>query len=258
MNLTTIRFRAALVTLLMTPWLVAANGKGCGGDAPIGGDDPPDGVACGSATCGQGEYCCNEGCGICAPEGGACDAKLCLPPSEPCGNTTCGAGEYCCNPSCSVCAPAGGACDAKLCLPPGEPCGNTTCGAGEYCCNPSCSVCAPAGGACDAKLCLPPGDVQCTGDTSNSKFPSFDNSCTSPAACVIKFHQINCCGTRIALGISASASAAFDQAEAACEAMYPGCGCAALPTKAEDGKAVEDTSMIKVDCKAGTCQTFVP
>lgn len=99
-------------------------------------------------------------------------------------------------------------------------------------------------------------DVQCTGATP--KFPIFDNSCDLPAACVIKFHQINCCGTQIALGISSSASASFDQAEAACEAMYPPCGCAQQPTKAQDGKVATDRSMIKVDCQLGACQTFVP
>jgi hypothetical protein len=36
---------------------------------------------------------------------------------ERCGNNLCGEGEYCCNPSCGVCAPKGGACDAIRCEP---------------------------------------------------------------------------------------------------------------------------------------------
>ena len=40
-------------------------------------DNDPTIVACGTNTCGQGEYCCNESCGICAPEGGACTQQAC-------------------------------------------------------------------------------------------------------------------------------------------------------------------------------------
>jgi hypothetical protein len=35
------------------------------------------GVTCGTATCGAGEYCCNESCSICAPEGGFCTMQFC-------------------------------------------------------------------------------------------------------------------------------------------------------------------------------------
>jgi len=38
-----------------------------------------------------------------------------VPAGEPCGNKTCGDGEFCCNKSCSVCAPKGGACDLIAC-----------------------------------------------------------------------------------------------------------------------------------------------
>ncbi|NIR60461.1 MAG: hypothetical protein GWO02_13580 [Gammaproteobacteria bacterium] len=39
----------------------------------------PGGVAepCGDITCGQGSYCCNSSCGICAPDGGACIQIAC-------------------------------------------------------------------------------------------------------------------------------------------------------------------------------------
>jgi hypothetical protein len=32
---------------------------------------------CGASSCGAGEYCCNESCGICAPEGGVCTQQFC-------------------------------------------------------------------------------------------------------------------------------------------------------------------------------------
>lgn len=32
---------------------------------------------CGPSQCGAGEFCCNESCGICAPEGGFCTEQYC-------------------------------------------------------------------------------------------------------------------------------------------------------------------------------------
>jgi hypothetical protein len=32
---------------------------------------------CGASTCASGEFCCNESCGICAPEGGVCTQQFC-------------------------------------------------------------------------------------------------------------------------------------------------------------------------------------
>jgi hypothetical protein len=44
-------------------------------------------TSCGANVCQQGEYCCNESCGICAPEGGGCIQQFCggePPPPEQC------------------------------------------------------------------------------------------------------------------------------------------------------------------------------
>jgi hypothetical protein len=98
-------------------------------------------------------------------------------------------------------------------------------------------------------------EVQCTGE--KPVFPAFDKTCAAAADCALVFHQINCCGTRVALGISSAESAAFGAAEATCEAQYPGCGCAQQPTVAEDGKSA-DESLIQVDCLSGSCGSFVP
>ena len=37
------------------------------------------GDKCGTSVCQKGEYCCNESCGICAPEGGFCTTQVCTP-----------------------------------------------------------------------------------------------------------------------------------------------------------------------------------
>ena len=36
-----------------------------------------NGAPCGDTHCGANSYCCNESCGICAPEGGACATMFC-------------------------------------------------------------------------------------------------------------------------------------------------------------------------------------
>src|SRR5688572_249569 len=120
--MTRARLAFALLALLATPILTGANSDGCGGDVPIGNDDPGGGN-CGSNTCQQGEVCCNASCGICVAEGGACIQLACEPEEVPCGNSTCAAGEYCCNPECGICTTAGNACPAIGCEPEGVPCG---------------------------------------------------------------------------------------------------------------------------------------
>jgi hypothetical protein len=69
--------------------------------------------------------------------------------------------------------------------------------------------------------------------------------------------MVNCCGTMVAVGVNQSESAAFDAAESACEAMYPGCGCASQPTTADDGQSSGDSAAFHVDCVGGVCSTYV-
>lgn len=77
-------------------------------------------VKCGTNTCGDGQVCCNESCGICAAPDGFCTMQLCAPEGEvkgkdketgaeeegglggKCGSKTCPDDEYCCNSSCEV------------------------------------------------------------------------------------------------------------------------------------------------------------
>ncbi|HZI13693.1 MAG TPA: hypothetical protein VE153_25170 [Myxococcus sp.] len=133
------------------------------------------GKQCGTNTCGSGEFCCNESCGICAPKGGFCTQQVCEPTTL-CGTNTCGTGEFCCNASCGICAPLGDSCIQQVCDPviveeapvapvnkvqppdqdAGKKCGTNSCGAGEYCCNESCGICVPMGNSCTQEVCPPP------------------------------------------------------------------------------------------------------
>lgn len=110
---------------------------------------------------------------------------------------------------------------------------------------------------CDAGTCKTSvtAKIACMGEPT--VFPTFAKACSADGECAIAAHQINCCGTKAAIGIQAATSADFAAAEQACEAQYPKCKCAAAPTKAEDGKSEQDGA-IKVHCAAGQCATFVP
>jgi hypothetical protein len=98
--------------------------------------------------------------------------------------------------------------------------------------------------------------VMCSGP-GMSVFPTFNKSCGVPADCVIGLHQTSCCGSMVALGLNQAEKARFDADEKICDAMYPGCGCAAAPTAAEDGQMVSTGKTIVVDCQAGQCLTAI-
>lgn len=81
----------------------------------------PDGggEACGSAICGNGEYCCNASCSRCVPNGKGCTREFC--PNQPvgvvCDQNVCQPGEVCCPGGCGICTTPGGVCPAIACLP---------------------------------------------------------------------------------------------------------------------------------------------
>jgi len=89
-------------------------------------------------------------------------------------------------------------------------------------------------------------------------FPEFDRSCAEPADCALVLHQVDCCGSLAALGISDDAAKLFSDAEAECMLQYPQCDCAAQPTVADDGSSTPDTNSIEVSCVDGQCRSFVP
>lgn len=98
--------------------------------------------------------------------------------------------------------------------------------------------------------------IACGGDMPF--FPEFDRSCAETADCALGFHQIDCCGSLAALGISADAAKLFADAEAECMMQYPQCDCAAKPTVADDGSSTPDNNVIGVSCVDSQCVSFVP
>jgi hypothetical protein len=98
--------------------------------------------------------------------------------------------------------------------------------------------------------------IVCGGDMPS--FPEFDRSCAVAMDCALVLHQIDCCGSLAALGISADAARLFAEAEAVCAMQYPQCDCLAKPTVADDGNSSPDNNAIAVSCVDGECRSFVP
>lgn len=85
----------------------------------------------------------------------------------------------------------------------------------------------------------------------------WQNACVDDADCALGFHQVNCCGSLVAWGVSASEAPAFEAAEAACQASYPLCGCMGQPTLAQDGNTGNAFEEFGVACQQGACRSFV-
>lgn len=98
--------------------------------------------------------------------------------------------------------------------------------------------------------------IMCGGE--DPFFPSFDRSCTVDLDCAFVFHQIDCCGSLLAWGINGESAKLFGEAEAVCHEQYPACRCAPMATIADDGKTVDDPSLLEVACTDGECRTVVP
>jgi hypothetical protein len=112
---------------------------------------------------------------------------------------------------------------------------------------------SPADEAPDGVADVP--SVACGG--VSAAFPTFSRACGADGDCTLVYHQTDCCGTKVAWGIAATEKSAYYAAETACEAQYPGCGCAEQPTRAQDGQVSVTGSDIRVACLGGQCTSYV-
>lgn len=109
---------------------------------------------------------------------------------------------------------------------------------------------APTDAPSDVPADVSDGAIACG---ASGAFPTFARACSVDADCAVVEHEINCCGTLVALGIRADQRAAFDAAEAICRAQYPGCGCAASPTTADDGTRYDGARPARAACVDAVC-----
>jgi hypothetical protein len=99
------------------------------------------------------------------------------------------------------------------------------------------------------------GEVRCW--PGNPIFPVFDSSCGDGRDCRAAIHQIDCCGSRRALGINYLEEDRFNEAEAVCEAQYPACECPDRGILADDGQSTYEAADVGAFCNEGSCATFV-
>lgn len=89
------------------------------------------------------------------------------------------------------------------------------------------------------------------------ELPSFDKCCETAADCALVYHQRDCCGSMNAIGVNSDEVARFDELHPECRGSYPGCGCPAMNTLAEDGSTADIGQTITVDCVQNACVTAV-
>ena len=102
-----------------------------------------------------------------------------------------------------------------------------------------------------ADALVDPSQVSCGG--ASPKFPAYATACASDADCAVGLHQIDCCGSQVAVGVASGALSSFAAAEAICAEQYPDCKCAQKPPLAQDGVYVADPAGIVARCVDGTC-----
>ncbi len=101
------------------------------------------------------------------------------------------------------------------------------------------------------------GGFDTSGVDCPTSFPDFEKGCTDSGNCLLVSHQVDCCGTMLVMAVNHSEESRFTALESVCESQYPGCGCATMDVKAEDGTSVpiDLQSKIIATCDSGTCQS---
>jgi len=90
--------------------------------------------------------------------------------------------------------------------------------------------------------------------TPDGGFPSFVKGCTTVDNCVFKLHQLDCCGSMLAIGMNHAEAIAFDKTELEWRTACPKCACPSGPTVAEDGKTGPSLD-VKLTCDGNVCKT---
>lgn len=237
---------------------------GCGASVADG-----DGAAC--TGCAIPDVACWNGSSPyrCAVVGGACGAVYDGCPTKPtgdCATADCGpalrAPAYTCedgtlggNTGRCLRDVATGTCSWELRDCPRK------CETGECGSPPSIGAC-PAGSTAEL-TCRRQFDAtcrwvpKCVGATPTCPdartWPDLSRTCKVAADCAVVEHQIDCCGTRQALGVAASERDRALAAEAAWAPKCPACDCVARPTADDAGVTGKSFG---VRCAAGVCTSY--
>jgi hypothetical protein len=83
-----------------------------------------------------------------------------------------------------------------------------------------------------------------------------DRTCSTDADCAIVRVHLSCCGTESVNGINRADLEAFQAYQRQC-ARGRACGCAAGPTRLDDGSRLERNEPVLVACRANLCTTYL-
>jgi hypothetical protein len=90
---------------------------------------------------------------------------------------------------------------------------------------------------------------------------ALDQGCMMDSDCAVGIHQIDCCGSTIAIGFNHAERARFDTSEPTCVATLPACGCDPNATLTDSGEFAAIPAEVLVACvTAGPtrrCKTYV-
>lgn len=123
-----------------------------------------------------------------------------------------------------------------------------TCNEGRW----TCEVHPPLGTGCN-RVC---NEIEVPAPICDvDPIVAFDTACVRDTDCALVFHQLDCCGSLAALGISTSDWARFNANEAACRTQQDACECAPMSTTTQDGASSEDFARLGAHCLAGQCRS---
>lgn len=121
----------------------AAGGNSASGGLTATGGASANGGTASGGTSTTGGARATGGIRITSGDGGLTGGKPGSGGGDTCGNTVCGDGEYCCNPSCSVCAPKNGGCTLQVCEPKTCTTANDCRLVDDYCTGCNCRALGP-------------------------------------------------------------------------------------------------------------------
>lgn len=146
-----------------------------------------------------------------------------------------------------------GECSKERCGPtsgaPAEPCWDGSIGGNTGRCVDK------GGGVCGWELRTCPPAPACF--DANGKITPDYKRCNTASDCAVLTYQQNCCGTMHAEGVAKTTLAQIRACTDKRTAGFPGCGCPATPTFADDGTTDTSFSGVQpsVACNANRCET---
>ncbi len=110
---------------------------------------------------------------------------------------------------------------------------------------------------CKSGVCLatvPSKKGACS--TTGVKEPQSFRWCQSNKDCTYVLHQVDCCGSKTAWGVTKTSKTLVEAASYTCGKLFPKCKCLEKPVTTDDGDNAS-SGLIMVQCESGLCMTSI-